>query len=71
MNQLLGNNSVTVTLQWPREPGAVYHVNIKPEIPHNESIAYLNNFVVITFLTTFNSMYPLYQVSVVSLQPKY
>ena len=31
MNQLLGNNDVTVTLQWPREAGVVYHINVLPE----------------------------------------
>ena len=31
VNQLLGNNDVTVTLQWPREPGVVYNVNVLPE----------------------------------------
>ena len=36
MNQLLRNNNVTVTLQWPREAGAIYHVNITPETPHTE-----------------------------------
>ena len=28
MSQLLGNNNVTVTLQWPQEAGAVYHINV-------------------------------------------
>ena len=46
MNQLLGNNSVTVILQWPREPGAIYHINIKPETPHNEFITDHHNIVV-------------------------
>ena len=34
VNQLLRNDDVTVTLQWPREPGAVYHISVSPEISH-------------------------------------
>ena len=36
--QKLGTNSVTVTLQWPREPGAAYRINVSPEIPHTQLI---------------------------------
>ena len=55
MNQLLWNNSVTVTLQWPREPGAVYHVDIKPETPHNEFITNQhNNVVIISYNIQYN-----------------
>ena len=60
MNQLLGNNSVTVTLKWPREPGAVYHINIKPETPHNEFITNHRNIVVII---SYNIQY---NVSIIS-----
>ena len=35
MNHFM-RNSVTVTLQWPREAGAVYSVNTIPETPHTE-----------------------------------
>ena len=38
MNELFGNNNVTVILQWPREPGAVYHVNT-PSMPGTLPIA--------------------------------
>ena len=55
MNQLLGNNSVTVILQWPREPGAIYHVNIKPETPHNEFITDHHNIIVVTI--SYNIQY--------------
>ena len=34
VNQLLRNDDVTVTLQWLREPGAVYHVRVSPQTPH-------------------------------------
>ena len=36
VNQLLRSDDVTVTLQWPREPGAVYHVNVMPETSYTE-----------------------------------
>ena len=32
VSRLLGNNDVTVTLQWPREPGVVYYITVLPEI---------------------------------------
>ena len=34
--QLLRSDDVTVTLQWPREPGAVYHVSVSPGVSHTE-----------------------------------
>ena len=61
MNQLLGN--VTVTLQWPGEPGAVYSVNIMPETPHNEFISNHHNNVVINLTIFYNIQY---DVSIVS-----
>jgi hypothetical protein len=36
VNQLLRSDDVIVTLQWPREPGAVYHVSVSPETSHTE-----------------------------------
>ena len=36
VNQVLRRTDITVTLQWPREAGAVYHVNVLPETPHTE-----------------------------------
>ena len=36
VNQLLRSDDVTVTLQWPQEAGAVYHVNVLPEVSHTE-----------------------------------
>ena len=43
VNQLLRSDDVTVTLQWPQEPGAVYHVNIIPRVSHSElnSVTYI------------------------------
>jgi hypothetical protein len=29
-------NSVMITLQWPREAGAVYHINVSPQTPYTE-----------------------------------
>ena len=61
MNQFLVNKNVTVTLQWSREAGAVYHVYIIPEIPHTEFIA--NTAIVINLTISYNIQY---NVSVVS-----
>ena len=49
VNQLLRSDNVTVTLQWPREPGAVYSINTVPETPHTELTN--NNFITIINLT--------------------
>ena len=56
-------NSVTVTLQWPRDPGAVYHVNIMPEAPHTELTNHDNN-VVINLTISYNIQY---NVSIVAI----
>ena len=60
MNQFL-SNSVTVTLQWPREPGAVYHVNVSPETPHTELTNAMT--VMINLTVSYNIQY---NVSIVS-----
>jgi hypothetical protein len=54
-------NSVTVTLQWPREAGAVYHVSVSPEIPHT----LLTNATTVTINIT-TSCNIQYNVSIVS-----
>ena len=57
VNQFL-RNSITVTLQWPREPGAVYRVNIMPEAPHTELTNHHNNVAVVMNLTiSYNIQY--------------
>ena len=56
MNQLLRNTNVTVTLQWPREPGAVYHVNVSPETSLAELI-YNAMTVMISLTITYNVQY--------------
>ena len=61
MSQLFGNNDVMVTLQWPREAGAVYHVNAMPYI---EFVANHNTVVInLTILIAYNIQYNLSIVS--------
>ena len=61
VNQLLRSDDVTVTLQWPREPGAVYHVNNSPltEFTNNT----INDSIVINLTISYNIQY---NVSIVS-----
>ena len=61
VNQLLSNDDVTVTLQWPREAGAVYSVSVSSQIPHTE----LTNamIIVINLTVSYNLQY---NVSIVS-----
>ena len=61
VNQLLRNDDVTVTLQWPREPGAVYHVSISPETPHTA----LTNAMTVTINLTVSYNIQ-YNVSIVT-----
>ena len=63
VNQFL-RNSITVTLQWPREvgPGAVYHVNISPEASHTELTNHHNN-IVMNLTISYNIQY---NVSIIS-----
>ena len=65
VNQLLRSDVVTVTLQWPREPGAVYTVSISPEISHTECTTVSHDiFTVAVNLTISYSIQ--YNVSIVS-----
>ena len=64
VNQLLRNNDVTVTLQWPREAGAVYHVNIFPETSYTVfTNAVSHNTIIINLTNSYNIQY---NVSIVS-----
>ena len=63
VNQLLSNDDVTVTLQWPREPGAVYHVNISPEASHTELTSMEHNVFTTNLIISFNTQYNLSIVS--------
>jgi hypothetical protein len=57
-------NSVMVTLQWPREAGAVYQVNVSPEISHTEHTNTIRHDIFILNLTiSYNIQY---NVSIVS-----
>ena len=61
VSQLLRCDYVFVTLQWPREAGAVYHVNIVPQTPH---IQLTNAMTIMINLTvSYNTQY---NVSIVS-----
>ena len=62
VNQLLRGDDVTVTLQWPREPGAVYHVNISQEAPHSQ----LANTMIVVMINLTISYDIQYNVSIVS-----
>ena len=62
VNQLLRSDDITVTLQWPREPGAVYHVSVSPEISYTELISMEH-----VFTTNLTISYDIqYNVSIVS-----
>ena len=64
MNHFL-RNSVTVTLQWPQEPGAVYRVNVSPPLTDSEVTNNATNHdsVVINVTISYNIQY---NVSIVS-----
>ena len=61
VNQHLNNDDVIVTLQWPREAGAVYHINVSPETPH---IKVTNIMTIMIYLTVSYNIQ--YNVSIVS-----
>ena len=53
-------NGVAVTLQWPREAGAVYHINILPEIPHTEltnTTRHDHDHILINLTLSYNIQY--------------
>ena len=60
VNHFLRNN-VTVTLQWPREAGAVYNVNILPLTEMNTAMSH-DNFV-INLTVSYNIQYNINIVS--------
>ena len=55
--------NITVTLQWPREAGAVYHISVSPEIPHTEFTTISDHIFVINLTISYNIQY---NVSIVS-----
>ena len=56
MNHFLTNN-VTVTLQWPREPGAVYSVSVSPQTPHTELTTMNYDIFAINLTVSYNIQY--------------
>ena len=64
VNHLLGNNNVTVTLQWPREAGVVYRIDVLPETSLTKScIIMSHNTITINLTISYNIQY---NVSIVS-----
>ena len=63
VNQLLRSDDVTVTLQWPREPGAVYSVSVSSEILHTEHASMGHYIFAINLTISYNIHY---NVSIVS-----
>ena len=64
VNRLLRSDDVTVILQWPREPGAVYHVKVFPEIiSHTELASMEHNVFTMNLTISYNIQY---NVSIVS-----
>ena len=57
VNHLLRSDDVTVTLQWPREPGADYHVNVMPEVSHTKSLSMEHNISVMNLTISYNIQY--------------
>ena len=55
-------NSVAVTLQWPQEAGAVYSINLLPQIPHTE-VTTSDHIFVINLTISYNTQY---NVSIIS-----
>ena len=63
VNQLLRSDDVTVTLQWPREPGAVYNVSVSPEVSHTELTSMEHNVFTMNLTIFYDTQY---YVSIVS-----
>ena len=63
VNQLLRSDDITVTLQWPREPGAIYNINVSPEVSHIESPSVRHNIFLINLTISYNSQYNMSIVS--------
>jgi hypothetical protein len=61
VNQLLRSDDVTVTLQWPREAGAVYYINVLPEVFHtdHESTTTSHDIFTIYLTISYNTLYNL------------
>jgi hypothetical protein len=62
VNQFLRSDDVIITLQWPREVGAIYHVNVLPEVSYIER-ASLGHVFALNLTISYNIQY---NVSIVS-----
>ena len=65
VNQLVSSDDVTVTLQWLREPGAVYSVSVSPETSLTDLNSTTSNNIIfaISLTVSYNIQY---NVSIVS-----
>jgi hypothetical protein len=54
VTQLLRSDDITVTLQWSREPGAVYHVNVIPEKSHTKLTSMRHDVFAINLTISYN-----------------
>ena len=71
-NYLLRNNNVTVILQWPREAGEDYCVNVLPEMSHTElTKTKSRNTIMINLTISYNIQYNVRIVSIKSLWSHY
>ena len=57
VNQLLRSDDVTVTLQWLREPGAVYHINVMPETSYTYTELTNTMTIMINLTVSYNTQY--------------
>ena len=57
VNQLLRSDDVVVTLQWPREAGAVYSVNIVLEVSHTERTTVSHDIFAINLTISYDIQY--------------
>ena len=56
MNHFM-RNSVTVTLQWPREDGAVYNINVSPFTEFTNVTGHNSASIVINLTISYNIQY--------------
>ena len=63
VNQFLRSDDITVTLQWPREPGAVYNVSVSPEISYTEHVSKEYTIFTMNLTIPYNNHY---NVSIIS-----
>jgi hypothetical protein len=57
VNQLSRSDDVIVTLQWPREPGAEYHVHVLSEKAHTERTSMSHNIFTLNLTISYDIQY--------------